>query len=214
MDYLTPNEAALVAGITVRDVNRLIDEHILPERFYVFDNGRKLDAAASPFVRFYFEAASVFTSEKRSSLIRRFSDRYDVDEFWRTLLSARGRHMHPKWIIRDEFVEVDLTGFADAAGENYAKLEAARAGVSSDPDILSGTAVFTGTRIPVYDVAASVAAGIDRSRLKSAYPGLTDEMIELAVIYAAAVPARGRPKSAMLTDAKPISERTAERRRA
>jgi hypothetical protein len=34
MDNLTPAEAAVVAGVSVRDVHRMIDEHILPERYF------------------------------------------------------------------------------------------------------------------------------------------------------------------------------------
>ena len=31
IESLTPSEAAVVAGVSVRDVHRMIDEHILPE---------------------------------------------------------------------------------------------------------------------------------------------------------------------------------------
>jgi hypothetical protein len=34
MDSLTPAEAAVVAGVSMRDVHRVIDEHILPEGLY------------------------------------------------------------------------------------------------------------------------------------------------------------------------------------
>jgi uncharacterized protein (DUF433 family) len=66
--------------------------------------------------------------------------------------------------------------------------------VVSDPEILSGTPVIRGTRVPVYDVAASVASGIPIDRILSAYPGLQREHVELATIYAEANPQRGRPR--------------------
>lgn len=40
MGVLTPSKAAVVAGVSVRDVNRAIDEGILPKRFYTSDRGR------------------------------------------------------------------------------------------------------------------------------------------------------------------------------
>jgi uncharacterized protein (DUF433 family) len=43
---------------------------------------------------------------------------------------------------------------------NSAELDKARALVVEDPEILSGTPVIRNTRIPVYDTAASVAAGL------------------------------------------------------
>ena len=48
---------------------------------------------------------------------------------------------------------------------NSAKLDEAHALVVEDPEILSGTPVIRNTRIPVYDVAASVAAGLPMDRI-------------------------------------------------
>jgi hypothetical protein len=50
-----------------------------------------------------------------------------------------------------------------------------------------------GTRVPVYHVAASVAAGIPTSRILAGSPSLRDEQVELAALYAEANPQRGRP---------------------
>jgi uncharacterized protein (DUF433 family) len=41
--------------------------------------------------------------------------------------------------------------------------------------LLGGTPVLRGTRIPVHDVAASVAAGASKDRILSAYPALDAE---------------------------------------
>jgi uncharacterized protein (DUF433 family) len=68
--------------------------------------------------------------------------------------------------------------------------------VHSSSEILGGTPVVRGTRIPVYDVAASAAAGISTERILAAYPGLDAEKIELATIFAQANPPRGRPRTA------------------
>jgi uncharacterized protein (DUF433 family) len=40
--------------------------------------------------------------------------------------------------------------------------------IVSDPDILGGMPVIKGTRLPVYDLAASVRAGIPRDRILAA----------------------------------------------
>ena len=70
----------------------------------------------------------------------------------------------------------------------------ARSMVVSDPEIMGGTPVIRGTRVPVYDVAASVAAGIPLDRILAAYPSLKSEQLELANLYAEANPQRGRPR--------------------
>jgi uncharacterized protein (DUF433 family) len=52
--------------------------------------------------------------------------------------------------------------------------------VEASFDILGGTLVLAGTRIPVHDVAASVAAGLPSARIRDAY-GLTEGQITVAV---------------------------------
>ena len=41
-ELLTPSVAAVIAGVTVRDVNRVIDEHIVPTTLYSLKGGRWL----------------------------------------------------------------------------------------------------------------------------------------------------------------------------
>lgn len=65
---------------------------------------------------------------------------------------------------------------------------AAGAIVETLPDVLGGLPVIKGTRIPVHDVAASLAAGHSIERILAAYPGLDAEKIRLAGLYAEANP--------------------------
>ena len=55
--------------------------------------------------------------------------------------------------------------------------------------------MFKGTRIPVYGIAAMLDAGATAEDLLSGYPKLTERLLDLARIWAAAHPRRGRPKS-------------------
>ncbi len=70
-----------------------------------------------------------------------------------------------------------------SVGRAVGRLVRARRLVSSSPEILRGTPVIRGTRIPVYDVAASAAAGMSTERILAAYPGLDTEKIELATVF-------------------------------
>lgn len=201
IDLLTPTEAALVADVSVRDINRAIDEKILPERFYTLTDGRRLDAAACPLVGFYFHAAKALTAEERGLVIRLVSERREPEP--------------ADWTVRDGFLTVNLEEFVAGARDRHARLTEARALVVEDPDILGGTPVIRGTRIPVYDVAASVAAKLPRDRVRAAYPGLDDRMIDLAALYAEAVPPRGRPRRTPLSapPARIVSTARVARRR-
>ena len=60
--------------------------------------------------------------------------------------------------------------------------------IISDSEILSGMPVIKGTRVPVYDLAASVKAGISRDRILAAYPTIKKHHLDLAVAYAEANP--------------------------
>ncbi|MFZ0501057.1 MAG: DUF433 domain-containing protein [Steroidobacteraceae bacterium] len=91
----------------------------------------------------------------------------------------------------------------------------ARDAVVSHPEILGGAPVLRGTRVPVHDVAASVAAGLPLDRILAAYPSLDADKIALATIYAQSCPARGlaRISDELSKGVVIIADRRAPRRR-
>jgi uncharacterized protein (DUF433 family) len=198
IDTLTPTEAAVVSRVSVRDVHRVIDEHILPESFYRTDQTRSFTSQACVFISFYFRAANRLTSEERQRTIRIASEPHG---------GSRGR------LVRDEFLTIDLETFWNDVEESLERLQAARAMVVSDPEILSGTPVIRGTRVPVYAVAASFQSGIPIERILKAYPSLQPAQVELAAMYAEANPQRGRPRSrtALPPGAKILTQRKKRR---
>jgi uncharacterized protein (DUF433 family) len=65
--------------------------------------------------------------------------------------------------------------------------------VVSDPEIMRGTPVFRGTRIPVDLVADMLAQGATVEEILGGYPTLSKEKIAIAPLYVRAFPRRGRP---------------------
>ena len=185
-NLLTPTEAAVVASVSVRNVNRAIDEKILPKNLFEMgtDGARRLSAYACIFISFYFEAANRLTSEERLRIIATASKQLQEET-----MSA----LEEEWTIRQEFLTVDLAPFLRGVRQRLAKLNTARELVVEDPEILSGTPVIRGTRVPVYYVAASVEAGESMACILDSYSSLTAEDVELAALYAKAIPPRGRP---------------------
>jgi uncharacterized protein (DUF433 family) len=186
-ELLTASEAALVAAVSVRDVHRLIDESILPDSFVGEGKGRHVLAAACSLIAFYFESAKCLTAEERLWAIKTAEPRLRDDRTLPALLKE-------DWTFRHEFLTIDLRPFLRSTSERLARLKQARAMVVSSSEVLSGTPVIRATRVPVYDVAASVAAGIPRDRILAAYPSLKPDQVDLAALYAEAVPPRGRPR--------------------
>jgi len=65
--------------------------------------------------------------------------------------------------------------------------------VVSNPEIMRGTPVFKGTRIPVDLVADMLAQGATAEEILEGYPTLNRERIAIAPLYMRAFPRRGRP---------------------
>lgn len=188
-EMLKASEAAVVARVSLRDVNRVIDEHILPDTFVSLDNGRHVLAGACSFIAFYFESAKRLTSEERLFAIKTAGPRLT-----RSRALAWAALLREDWTVRDEFLTIDLLPFVKGTSERLDDLAAARELVTASSDILGGTPVIRGTRVPVYDVAASLAAGHSTQRILEGWPSLDAEKIRLAAIYAEANPLRGRPR--------------------
>jgi uncharacterized protein (DUF433 family) len=186
IETLTTSEAAVVAGVTLRNVNRSIDEKILPETLYAAgQNGaRRLNVDACVFLSFYFGSANRLTAEERLRIIATASEQ---------LLQGQESALEKEWLIHQEFLTVDLAPFLTDVRQRLAQLEAARELVVEDPEILNGTPVIRGTRIPVYDVAARATAGEPIWLLLEDYPRLAADVIDLARLFAEANPMPGRP---------------------
>ena len=207
-ELLTASEAAVVSSVSVRDVNRVIDESILPDDFIRVGDGRHVRAAGCSLIAFYFESAKQLTSEQRLWAIKSAGPRLRKPVTAAALLKE-------DWILRDDFLTIDLAPFLRKTWERLGRLDQAREMVVTSPEVLGGTPVIRGTRVPVYDVAASVAAGIPGGRILAAYPSLDADRVELAAIYAEANPPRGRPRRSreLPKGATVITDRHVSRRR-
>jgi uncharacterized protein (DUF433 family) len=218
-DMLKPTEAAVVAHVAVRDINRIFDEDIFPSEIFssLFDDNRRVSAIGCGLISFYFETALRLTAAERLSVVREVSERLSTEVMHTPLKRALAAMKAEKrlWMVKDECLTVDLSPFFRGVAERLNRLSAARDLVVSDPDILDGMPVIRGTRIPVYDVAASVKAGIPFERILAAYPSLDRDKVELAALYAEANPARGRPRSSdtLPKGAVIVSDRRVPRRR-
>ena len=77
--------------------------------------------------------------------------------------------------------------------------------VQTDSDIMAGTPVFRGTRVPVHLVADMIEQGALIEEILEGYPSLTREMVESATIYAAAQPRSGQTPAQPWSGMKPVT---------
>lgn len=211
-EMLKASEAAVVARVSLRDVNRVIDERILPETLISVDNGRYVLGAACTLISFYFESARRLTSEERLFAIRSAEPRL---RRWNR--AATAAMLKADWTVRHDFLTIDLLPFFERSVERLERLEAAREAVMISDDVMGGTPVISGTRVPVHDVAAAMAAGVPVSEILEDYPSVTEDKLELAALYAEANPLRGRPRPVIASlpkGARVVSDHRVPRRRA
>jgi uncharacterized protein (DUF433 family) len=174
---VTANEAALVTGVPLRQVHRIIDAGLLEGAVKRQRNARLLKRNALIGLKLAHETADVLTAEGRRVVV--------------ATLIRRPRQA----IVRSNAVVVDARPAAKAVRSGLDQLTKARRLVSSTRGVLRGTPVFKGTRIPVHDVADMLTNGDNPAAIVKAYPQLSKEQVRLAAIYALAYPQRGRPRT-------------------
>ena len=183
LDNLTTNEAAIAAGVTVAKVNRVIDRKILPKRLYSTSESRTVRKDACVWIAFYFETAEWLTAAARSKAIR---NGLVHNHSWLELKNCR--------VEESRAVQVYLSHIWEDVDRRLHQLKEAQEMVIKDPEILRGTPVIKGTRIPVHGVATLVDSGTAVGEILKIYPRLKKCQLELASIYARANPQKGRPK--------------------
>jgi len=179
---LTTTEAAVAAGVSLPQVNRVIDERILPDDWYSTSPTRTVRKDACLLISFYFETADWLTASARLQTIRNAVTHDHTWEQWKD------------YAVDDHFLTVRFADLWKSVDGRLQQLAAAEKMVVADPEIMGGTPVIRGTRVPVQIVAALFDAGTSMERILKSYPSLTDSQVKLASIYARAVPQRGRPK--------------------
>lgn len=172
---MTANEAASATGVPLRQVHRIIDAGLLDGAVKRRRNTRLLPRDALVGLRLAHETADVLTAETRRAIV------------------ASMLHRPRRSSIRTAAVVVDARPAARAVRSGLKQLAKARQAVSSSPEVLGGTMVFKGTRIPVHDIADMLANGDTPAAIVKAYPKLDQDRVRLAAIYGAAYPRRGRP---------------------
>src|SRR5437588_4075064 len=170
----TPAEAAVLSRLSLKAVNNAIDKKTVVARRT--RAGRLLD-----------EPAVVYLSLER----RLAGD--TTPEFRRRLFAAIAAAPKRR-VVSVGALKVDVSESRREVIERVKQLRRAERLVTVNPEIMGGNPVFRGTRVPVHQIAELLTKGETVERLREDYPRVSEEMIRLAPIYAAAHPLRGRPR--------------------
>jgi uncharacterized protein (DUF433 family) len=178
----TPAEAAAVSEIGIKAVHNAIDKRIVdtvagPGLRAGSGNRRALTGEGLLRLKLWYGVGSTLAAERRQRLF----------EAIKAMPTA-------KTVKADDLLIVDVAEARKQLKARIMELDEAEAMIERKKGVMAGEPVFKGTRIPVRAMVAMLSQGADKKDILDGYPKLTSRMIELAKIWAAAHPTRGRPK--------------------
>jgi|WetSurMetagenome_2_1015567.scaffolds.fasta_scaffold33008_1 uncharacterized protein (DUF433 family) len=196
--FVPASEAAYIGGVHLREVNRLVDEDLVPKSLYLQEGGtRRFTRLAGPFARFYCQAEATLQAKARRRILFELVERVEQSKLNKELVfSLRCDPSAMDWkVIVDAKLghQIDFFVLLTDAMVRAKAVDSAEQLVSEDPEVMGGQPCFAGTRVPIDIVLASLDKGIARDRLVASYPFLTDAHIEAARVYQQVHPRRGRP---------------------
>lgn len=179
--FYTPAEAAAVSGLALKAVNNVIDKRILdvskPSAAGKRTARRCLTRDHLLCLRLEQALAGRLPLDRRQALFREVAVNPDA-----------------KFLKADKLLFVDVASARRYVSARLRDLEDAESLIHVDKETLGGEPVFKGTRIPVYFVAGMLDDGADIDEVLEGYPKLERRKLDLARLWAAAHPRRGRPK--------------------
>lgn len=183
-----------MSGLADRDLNRVVDEKLVPNELIIQGkNGRRFSALSLAFAKFYFESARVLSATCRKDIINLAHG------------NVRTRRKHyripdevvfgdKRWEIGIDIVNVDISPFVRKVWSNLRLADAAKSLITQDESVMSGRPVFKGTRLPVDMIVDCWGSELSIQEVQEAYPFLTEKQIDAAKVYVKLYPPRGRPR--------------------
>lgn len=178
----SPAEAAAVSQIGIKAVHNAIDKKIVetvsggtaPSKSV---RRRALTGEGLLRLKLWYGVGSTLAADRRQRLFE-----------------AIKAEPAARTVKADDLLIVDVAEARKQLNARIRDLDEAEAMIGRVKGVMGGEPVFKGTRIPVRTISAMLVQGADVADLLEGYPSLTPRMIELARIWTAAHPSRGRPK--------------------
>jgi uncharacterized protein (DUF433 family) len=187
----TPAQASVLANLPLPAIHKLIERRLIrPRRSR---NGRAIQRMLSReqvlYLRLEAEGVRLLPMATRRAIARQIELFPEIDSVVLTEGSA---------------VVIQVTSVRRELDQELKKLQRAEDVIASDSQIMGGTPVYRGTRIPVDLIADMLSQGATPEEILEGYPALNREKVELAPFYIQAFPRRGRPVSRPWAKRKPI----------
>ena len=187
----TPAEASAVVRLPLKAVHKVLDSRLIrPHRSRQGNHiQRLLSAEHLVYLRLEAEGVRLLPVATRREVAREIESAPNAD-----FIAVSGSSA---LVIQVKNARKDVE-------RELKRLRKAERMAVSDPEIMGGTPVYRGTRVPVDMVAAMLAQGASTQEILEGYPSLNQERVELAPLYVAAFPRRGRPARRPWAKQKPL----------
>jgi uncharacterized protein (DUF433 family) len=201
--YTGVAEIGYLANISERDVNRLVEEEILPTELFDKQEGRRFTLSACILANFYFKEKDNLSKKMRlkvmNTLIKnnpQLLNRENVETFLFKVTTNDG------WMVQLDNLCLDMGKYINPIKERCKNYQEMNDAITFDEDVMNGEPVFKGTRILVRTIASLSKSGMSNKQIRKNYPAINmDEMISYAKLWAEINPLKGRPKK--FTDLNP-----------
>jgi len=173
------NEAAAISGVSLSAVNKAVEQRVIRPRRT--KRGKTLLAPEETLALALLSLMPVALPVAFKRLLRD----------WVVSMSAEdvGKEFALSQALTVSFTE-ELAEVSRRV-DKYVKLREKY--VEVNPNVMAGTPVIRGTRVPVRTLAKLVEGGESREALREDYPHIPSEAYELAVLWSKGSPRRGRP---------------------
>jgi uncharacterized protein (DUF433 family) len=180
-ELFSRREAALLAGVPLKTVDKAIEEKIVKARRSE-RAGTLLDADDVMTLAVIGRAGFPLRSQAKRKIRR-----------WLQEAQPYASSKKPELQLSDVVVIRLDPAFRDAFKYLSSYREGRERFIESNPEVRRGEPVISGTRIPIRAVAERVRGGEAIADLLEDYPKVPRKAFEAALIYAQAHPRRGRP---------------------
>lgn len=128
-------------------------------------------------MKLWYGVGSILSAERRKRLFDTIDQNPDAET-----------------VRADDYLIIDVARAREQLAARAEALREAERMIESVKGVVGGEPVFKRTRVPVRTIAAMKTQGASTAEIVEGYPSLTERMVELAEIWVAAHPARGRPR--------------------
>lgn len=196
--FVPAAEAAFIGDVSAPQMNRLVDEQLVPRSLLAQEGGaRRFARLAAAFAKFFIETEPVLAAGARKQVLIELTTRIEKLQARDQVFALKLMPKELDWKVGNLVAGTVLIDVAPYVAEAMARakdVDKAEQLVAEDPEVMGGLPCFTGTRVPIENVLASLEKGISKDRLAASYSFLTEAHIDAAQVYAKVHPRKGRPR--------------------